>query len=270
MTRSRVPTDLAPWVELRDLTREEIASRFGIGPDGTADGVKYQGIAPVTRLSNLSRFPGHFFFAPGADTPAMVYIGDRDTLRPLDPDELMEALGGEGATLRSRAGKRSSSTSIRRPGSRSPPSATRSSCSRSSRRRRRRPTRPRSTRTRAPTCARGQDSSDDRSQSETCDGCSVSWRTRPELAVEVVEVGLVAQAGAERLQRAGRVVLAAVEAAVHELLDPRPGGAEQARDRERRDRHRQARLLGHRLAAPAGAGARCRGRRGASAAVSEP
>jgi hypothetical protein len=105
MAQIRVPTDLAPWVELRDLTREEIASRFGIGPDGTADGVKYQGIAPVTRLSNLSRFPGHFFFEPGAATPAMVYIGDRDTLGPLDPDELMQALGGEGATLRSRAGK---------------------------------------------------------------------------------------------------------------------------------------------------------------------
>ena len=36
----------------------------------------------------------------------MVYIGDRDTLRPLDPDALMAALGGEGATMRSRAGKR--------------------------------------------------------------------------------------------------------------------------------------------------------------------
>ena len=66
---SRIPTDLAPWVELRGLTREEIASRFGIGADGTAEGVRYQGLAPVTRLSNLSRFPGHFFFAPGEDTP---------------------------------------------------------------------------------------------------------------------------------------------------------------------------------------------------------
>ena len=36
----------------------------------------------------------------------MIYIGDRDTLRPLDPNVLMEELGGEGATLRSRAGKR--------------------------------------------------------------------------------------------------------------------------------------------------------------------
>jgi hypothetical protein len=103
---SSVPTDLAPWVELRDLTRDEIASRFGIGPDQTAEGVKYQGLKGVTRLSNLDRFPGHFFFEPGRETPAMIYIGDRDSLRPLDPGELMHALGGEGVRLGSRAGKR--------------------------------------------------------------------------------------------------------------------------------------------------------------------
>jgi hypothetical protein len=101
-----VPADLAPFVELRDLTREEIASRFGIGAEGTAEGVRYQALEGVTRLSNLSRFPGHFFFVPGRDTPAMVYIGDRDTLRPLDAGELIDALGGEGARLRSRVGKK--------------------------------------------------------------------------------------------------------------------------------------------------------------------
>jgi len=101
-----IPTDLAPWVELRDLTRDEIASRFAIGPEGTAEGVKYQGLKGVTRLSNLERFPGHFFFEPGGEEPAMIYIGDRDTLRSLDPGELMEALGGEGERLGSRAGKR--------------------------------------------------------------------------------------------------------------------------------------------------------------------
>ena len=101
-----IPTDLAPWVELRDLTRDEIESRFGIGADGVAEGVKYQGLTGVTRLSNLDRFPGHFFFEPGSDRPAMVYIGDRDTLRSLRAGELMEALGGEGVRLRSRAGKR--------------------------------------------------------------------------------------------------------------------------------------------------------------------
>ena len=103
---SGVPADLAPFVELRDLTRDQIAERFAIGPEGTAEGVKYQRLEGVTRLSNLSRFPGHFFFAPGRETPAMIYIGDRDTLRSLNPGELMEALGGEGTRLRSRAGKR--------------------------------------------------------------------------------------------------------------------------------------------------------------------
>jgi hypothetical protein len=101
-----IPADLAPFVELRDLTRDQIAERFGIGSEGTAEGVRYQGLEGVTRLSNLDRFPGHFFFAPGRETPAMVYIGDRDTLRSLDPAELMEALGGEGTRMRSRAGKR--------------------------------------------------------------------------------------------------------------------------------------------------------------------
>ena len=102
---SAVPADLAAWVELRDVSRAEIARRFGIGPGGTAEGVRYQGLGPVTRLSNMERFPGHFFFG-GDDRPAMIYIGDRDALAPLNAGELQAALGGPGATLPSRAGKR--------------------------------------------------------------------------------------------------------------------------------------------------------------------
>jgi hypothetical protein len=102
---SQVPTDLAAWVELRDLSRAEIEQRFEIGPGGTAEGVKYQGLAPVTRLSNMGRFPGHFFFRE-EDRPAMIYIGDRDALATLDAGDLQTALGGPGVKLPSRVGKR--------------------------------------------------------------------------------------------------------------------------------------------------------------------
>ena len=61
-----------------------------------------------------------------------------------------------------------------------------------------------------------------------------------QLALERVEVELVAQAAAERLQRARRVVAAAVEAPVDDGLDACERGAEQARDRQGRDRDGQS------------------------------
>jgi hypothetical protein len=100
----RIPTDLAAWVGLRDLSRAEIEQRFAIGPGGIAEGVKYQGLAPVTRLSNMGRFPGHFFFGD-EDRPAMIYIGDRDALAPLSAADLQDALGGPGVPLGSRVGR---------------------------------------------------------------------------------------------------------------------------------------------------------------------
>ena len=81
-----------------------------------------------------------------------------------------------------------------------------------------------------------------RSHSETWAGWTVSRTTPRRSAPERVEVELVAQPAAERLQRERRVVAAAVEAPVHGGLDPRPRGAEQRRHRQRRDRHREARL----------------------------
>ena len=60
-----------------------------------------------------------------------------------------------------------------------------------------------------------------RSQSETWAGWTVSRDDAAQVGAERLEVDLVAQPGAERLQRARRVVAAAVEAAV----DQPPGSA---------------------------------------------
>ena len=54
-----------------------------------------------------------------------------------------------------------------------------------------------------------------------------------ELVAQRVEVGLVAQLGRERFEGLRRIVLAAVEATVHETLYPTTQRVEQGRDHER-------------------------------------
>ena len=80
------------------------------------------------------------------------------------------------------------------------------------------------------------------SHSETWAGWTVSATTPRRSAAERLEVELVAQPPAERLERPRRVVAAAVEAPVHDRLDARPRRAEQRRHRERRGRDREAGL----------------------------
>ena len=58
----------------------------------------------------------------------------------------------------------------------------------------------------------------------------------PQVVAERVEIDLIAQTGAERLEPAHRVVLAPEEAAVDAGLDPAPRGLEQRGDGERRAR----------------------------------
>jgi hypothetical protein len=57
---------------------------------------------------------------------------------------------------------------------------------------------------------------------------------RQELGGEGVEVDLLVQAGGERLDGGGGVVLASVEAAVNRLLDAAPGRSEHCARRQRR------------------------------------
>ena len=78
-------------------------------------------------------------------------------------------------------------------------------------------------------------------QIDTCAGCIVSPTTRPRSAVSALELDLLAQPRAERLERALGVVAAPVEAPVDEPLHARPQRQEQRGDDERRDGDRQVR-----------------------------
>ena len=106
-----------------------------------------------------------------------------------------------------------------------------------------------------------------RSHSDTCAGCTVSRTTPRRSAPERVEVELVAQPPAERLERPRRVVAAPVEAPVDRALDPRPRRAEQRRHRQRRHRDRDVR---RRPTAPARPAARAPRYAAPSVAVSAP
>jgi hypothetical protein len=67
-----------------------------------------------------------------------------------------------------------------------------------------------------------------RSQSDTPAGCIV-WSTTVSSSSDSVEVDVLAQAGAERLNRLGRIVAASVEAPVHYRLNAPPSRLEQRR-----------------------------------------
>src|SRR5215218_3936157 len=68
-----------------------------------------------------------------------------------------------------------------------------------------------------------------------------------QLAVQAVDVHLVAQMGGEALERERGVVLVPVEAPVDHPLDPSARGPEQGRDRERRSGDCEARVLSQRV-----------------------
>ena len=69
-----------------------------------------------------------------------------------------------------------------------------------------------------------------RSQSDTCAGCTVSRNDALQVGAQQVELDLLAQPRAERLERALRVVAAPVEAAVDEPLHARAQRQEQRGD----------------------------------------
>jgi hypothetical protein len=64
---------------------------------------------------------------------------------------------------------------------------------------------------------------------------------RQQLGGQRLQVQLLARAGAERCDGGGGVIAPAVEAPVHRVLDAAAGGLERRGDRQRGDRHRQAR-----------------------------
>jgi hypothetical protein len=95
--------DLGETLALRELSRAEVAARFGLGDDAVVPGVAYEGLSPVDRLSTPA---GHFFFQ--GDRQVMLYV-PRAILEGTDPAALERELGGPpAAQLRSRTGADSS------------------------------------------------------------------------------------------------------------------------------------------------------------------
>lgn len=95
--------ELADLLALRDLSREELQAR--LGPLETDPGVAYERIGGVDRLSDLGRFPGHFYFR--GDALQMLYV-PRSALGDTSLEELRGELGEPAATLSARTGEDSS------------------------------------------------------------------------------------------------------------------------------------------------------------------
>lgn len=98
-------TDLDALKALLGLDQKTFVERYGIQPAQIRPDLRYQGLTGVTEIYNPGVSPARFFFREGK--LALVYLSDGGTLSALDPSSLKAKLGGEGATLRSRAGKTS-------------------------------------------------------------------------------------------------------------------------------------------------------------------
>jgi hypothetical protein len=89
---------------LRDLSRDDLRERFGIGEQQVTPGVGYGRLAGLDRLDNQDSFPGYFFFR--GPEQVLLYVG-RGALEDADPAALERELGPPAATLRSRTGPES-------------------------------------------------------------------------------------------------------------------------------------------------------------------
>ena len=92
---------LDDMLALRELSRDDLRERFGIGDDQVTRGVGYGSLSGLDRLDNLNAFPGYFFFR-GSEL-VLLYLG-RGALENADPAALERELGPPAATLRSRTG----------------------------------------------------------------------------------------------------------------------------------------------------------------------
>jgi hypothetical protein len=86
---------------LRELSRDDLRERFGIGDENVTPGVGYGRLIGLDRLDNQAAFPGYFFFR--GPEQVLLYLG-RGPLADADPGELERELGAPAATLRSRTG----------------------------------------------------------------------------------------------------------------------------------------------------------------------
>ena len=91
-------------IVLRELSRDEVLERFGVGEGDVISGVGYGNLSGLDRIDGGEDFPGHFFFL-GPDQ-VLLYLG-RAALGDADVAELERELGAPAETLRSRTGAES-------------------------------------------------------------------------------------------------------------------------------------------------------------------
>jgi hypothetical protein len=95
------PSDLDPWISLRDLSMREALARFSITTANIRTEGSYQGLDHLTELYKPAAHPARFFFRDG--TIAIIHVGDGAELKRLRGKAIFAQLGGEGILLRSRA-----------------------------------------------------------------------------------------------------------------------------------------------------------------------
>jgi hypothetical protein len=91
-------------IALRELSRDEVLERFGLGEGDIVSGVGYENLTGLDRIDGGEDFPGHFFFR-GRDQ-VLLYLG-RAALADAELGELERELGAPTETLRSNTGAES-------------------------------------------------------------------------------------------------------------------------------------------------------------------
>src|SRR5262245_10962296 len=91
-------------IALRELSRDEVLERFGLGEADVVTGVGFGNLSGLDRIDGGEAFPGHFFFR--GPEQVLLYLG-RHELGDADLAELERDLGAPAETLRSRTGAES-------------------------------------------------------------------------------------------------------------------------------------------------------------------
>jgi hypothetical protein len=95
--------NLDELLAFRNLSMAEIRTQLAISEENIEQNVGYEKLTQLTRLHNPDVHPGYFYFRDGK--LAMLYIGDDEYLKTLEPKVLETRLPQASAILRSRAGK---------------------------------------------------------------------------------------------------------------------------------------------------------------------
>ncbi len=93
---------LDTWMNMRNLNRQEIMQKLSAGQEHVQFNLKYEKLAPVDKIHNPEKHPGHFYFQ--GDRLVMLYVGQGEEIGHLKMSRLIKKFG-QPVELDSRAGK---------------------------------------------------------------------------------------------------------------------------------------------------------------------